>query len=174
MKKKYIYIFITLMSLAILYFVFSFIFMPRSFDSKNCSFCNPKIIEYQKYYEDDLVMGLYTHRPVTKGHCLIVPKRHIERFEELDQYEISSVFSTIKKTDIAAKKVVNADSYLIFQKSGKSVGQTVPHVHFHYIPRSANQKNLFYFMMQFIFNPLKPFISNQEMEKMVYELSNAI
>lgn len=102
-----------------------------------CAFCSSKVIDAQKFYEDSLVMALYTHKPVLRGHCLIIPKRHVERFEMLTQAEISQMGEAIKKVNRVAIKVFNASAYILIQKNGHEVGQTVPHVHVHYISRKA-------------------------------------
>src|SRR4029078_13357621 len=123
--------------------IFAGTFFYFSFDSTNslkndyCPFCDSKVIEYQKFYEDDLVIALYTHRPIFPGHSLIIPKRHVERFEMLNDQEITRISQVIKKVDKAAQKVFGTSAYLLLQKNGREVGQTVPHVHFHYIPRKT-------------------------------------
>jgi diadenosine tetraphosphate (Ap4A) HIT family hydrolase len=66
-------------------------------ESAPCAFCNPAILDYQQFYEDDLVIALYTHKPVMPGHCLIIPKRHVERFEMLSDEESLQIFRVIKK-----------------------------------------------------------------------------
>lgn len=172
--KIFISVFLAVLGLASIYFIFVFIFNPTGSNDKDCPFCNPGIIENQKYYEDDLVWGLYSHRPLIKGHCLIVPKRHIERFDMLNQAELLSVFSAINNTNNIAKKILQADSYLIIQKNGQSVGQAVPHAHFHYIPRSVDEKNVFSFMLRFLINPLKSPISKKEMQDMTSQFSSEI
>ncbi len=39
-----------------------------------CVFCDVSILNNQKFYEDDLVIALYTHKPILPGHSLIIPK----------------------------------------------------------------------------------------------------
>ena len=46
-----------------------------------CAFCNPQIIDRQKFYEDDLVIALCTHKPIIPSHFLIIPKRHVKQLE---------------------------------------------------------------------------------------------
>ena len=68
---------------------------------------DPKVIEAQKFYEDDSIIALYTHKPVMPGHCLIIPKRHAERFEQLTDQEDASITHVIKKVDQAAIAVAD-------------------------------------------------------------------
>ena len=102
-----------------------------------CAFCDPKVLEAQTFYEDDLVRALYSHKPIYPGHCLIIPKRHVPRFEMLTDAEASQMMEMIKKVNGAVPQVFNTSAYLLLEKNGVEVGQTVPHVHFHYVPRKA-------------------------------------
>lgn len=86
----------------------------------------------QAFYKNDLVLALYSHKPIYPGHCLIIPKRHVERFEMLSEEEITEIGRVIKKVNQAVEKVFQTSSYLLLQKNGREVGQT-PHVHVHYI-----------------------------------------
>lgn len=135
-----------------------------------CAFCNQEVITRQKFYEDDLVVALYTHKPILQGHCLIIPKRHVERFEMLSDEEILQISRVIKKIDITASRVFGASSYLLLQKNGSEVGQTVPHVHFHYIPRPIGDSSTLKFLFRFYAanheSPLPPAEMQAIVEKM--------
>jgi len=150
--KKFLFVFLSLSVLSIgVYFL-----IPSPKLSKDyCAFCDPKVIESQKFYEDDAIIALYTHKPVVPGHCLIIPKRHAERFEQLTDQEAASISNVIKKVDQASIKVFNRASYLLMQKNGVEAGQTVPHVHFHYFPRQAGDDSSVKFMAQMLISVLK-------------------
>ncbi len=171
MKKKYIVFLLPVI------FVILFIRLlePKHTNENECCFCNNVIIENQKYYEDDSVIGLYTHKPLSKGHCLIIPKRHVLRYDQLTEDEIVKIHSLIKRTDRAVKKAFSMRSYMILQKNGKEVGQEVFHVHFHYIPAKENSY-VASFLMKFIIDPFKGIISKNEIhdsiEKIKKELDN--
>lgn len=139
-----------------------------------CPFCNEKIVNYQKFYETDLVVALYTHKPVMPGHCLIIPKRHITRFEELSDEEMVEVLHTIKRVDKAVSEVFGTAAYLILQKNGEEVGQTVPHVHFHYIPRQKGDDSTITFLFNFYVAPFKSPLTKEEMGEAVSKLSEAM
>lgn len=175
MKKKLVVSSIILfLFLGLIYFSFEIIFSSHDFNKNYCPFCDRKVIEYQKYFEDDKVIGLCTYKPVSKGHCLIIPKRHVERFENLTDDEVLSLSTLIKKTQIAAEKIINTDSYLILQKNGKSVGQSVPHLHFHYIPRNADEKFLFTFFLRLAINPFTSKLSPNEMKEITTSFTEGI
>ncbi len=67
-----------------------------------CAFCDSVVLEAQTFYEDDRVVALYTHKPVSPGHCLVIPKRHVERYEALSDEEILQIGRVVRKVDAAA------------------------------------------------------------------------
>ena len=141
---------------------------------ESCPFCDSDVIDYQKYYEDDQVIGLCTHKPVTEGHCLIIPKRHVERFEDLAEEEELAINFLIKKTQMAASKALGKNSYLILQKNGRSVGQSIPHVHFHLIPRKEGDSPSLGFLLKFFVSSYFSPLSKEEMERITQLFINNI
>jgi diadenosine tetraphosphate (Ap4A) HIT family hydrolase len=133
--------------------------LTKSMDGP-CPFCDGHQLNLQKFYEDELVIALYTHKPVFPGHSLIIPKRHVERFEMLSEDEMIHIGNTIKKVNQAAETVFGTASYLLLQKNGLEVGQTVPHLHFHYIPRHLGDDSTLKFMFKMYVanfkNPITP------------------
>jgi histidine triad (HIT) family protein len=107
-----------------------------------CAFCNPDVIKTGMFYEDDLVRGLCTYKPLQPWHCLVVVKRHVERFEEITDEECLAIGRLLKKINKVVQKINGPSSYLILQKNGCEVGQTVPHVHVHYVPKKVSDNKL--------------------------------
>lgn len=142
-------------------------------EEKGCPFCNPQVLEAQRFYEDELVWALYTHEPILPGHCLIIPKRHIERFEQLTDDESLQICHTIKKIDRAVTHVYETSSYLLLQKNGVEVGQTVPHVHVHYIPRKKGDDSIMKFLLRMFQSKLQ-ILSAEEMRENVEKLQAAM
>jgi len=105
----------------------------------DCIFC--KIIKGEipcyKIYEDDNVISFLDINPVTKGHLLVIPKKHITRFKDLNDNTCISLFNAIKKI---LEKIENNISkhYNISINQGKFAGQIVDHLHIHIIPRYEN------------------------------------
>jgi histidine triad (HIT) family protein len=139
-----------------------------------CAFCDPTVLEAQQFYADDFALVLYTHKPILPGHCLIIPRRHVERFEMLTQEEISRMMYLIKKVDQAVMKVFGTFSYLILQKNGEEVGQTVPHVHFHYIPRKMGDTSTFTFLFKMYTANIAGPISQETMQETTSRLREAM
>lgn len=157
------------------YFVFAlgFFFLLGSCTGKNpldqsCPFCNREILERKKFYEDELTYAIYTHKPILPSHCLIIPKRHVERFEDLSTQEITQIYKVIKKVDRAFSQSFNTSSYLLLQKNGFEAGQSVPHVHFHYISRKKGDSSALKFMIQMLFanakKPISPSLIQERIE----------
>ena len=102
-----------------------------------CLFC--KIIAGEipgtKVYEDDEVLAILDIAQTTKGHTLIMPKKHYENMLEMPQEEFSSLMAKAQKLSqkIVANLEANGMNLLINTK--EAAGQTIPHIHVHLIPR---------------------------------------
>ena len=99
-----------------------------------CLFCN--IEESGSNHENKLAYASYDTYPVSKLHCLIIPKRHIKDYFELNNEELVACNELIKivKDEIYAKdKSVKA--FNIGSNIGKISGQSIMHCHIHLIPR---------------------------------------
>lgn len=101
---------------------------------KACPFCNPTIIDKQFIHETDASITLYCLTPATKGNILIIPKRHIERFEELTSEEMSIIQKEINLFSNVFTNFYGIPDFVILQKNGRNAGQSVSHLHFHMIP----------------------------------------
>lgn len=132
----------------------------QRFRNVGCAFCEPKVLEAQVFYRGDGALGMLTHKPAVPGHVLIVPERHVERFEDLSAEEILAIGKTIQKVDIMVRKVFGYSDYLLIQKNGRGAGQSVPHVHFHYLPAAQ------FLTVRFFVSPwLKP-LTKEELKQL--------
>ena len=99
-----------------------------------CLFCNSK--ESGMAHQNELAYASYDSYPVSDLHCLIIPKRHIKDYFELNNEELVACNELIKivKDEIYAKdKSVKA--FNIGSNIGKISGQSIMHCHIHLIPR---------------------------------------
>lgn len=101
---------------------------------KDCIFCKiaQKEIPSNILYEDDRVVAFKDAEPQAPIHILVIPKEHIESFNELDDKNIkliSDILLTIRK--LAKDLGIEEDGYRIVNNCGKDGGQTVSHIHFH-------------------------------------------
>lgn len=169
--KKSTFVFLGLL----VFFAAAYFIWPTAKLSQDyCAFCDPKVINAQKFYEDDDIIAIYTHKPVMPGHCLIIPKRHMERFELVTEQEGASISRGIKKVDQAVSKVFGTSSYLLLQKNGVETGQTVPHVHFHYMPRKAGDTSTLKFLINMYIANLKKPMAPSEMKEVCEKMKEAL
>ena len=155
----------------------SYVALDRSgptFTAANCPFCQPSVLDSQTFYEEDGVMALCTYKPVVPGHCLVIPKRHVERFEQLSEEEIAKIGRVIKLVNQAAEKAYGTAAYLLLQKNGREVGQTVPHVHVHYMPRKAGDDSVIAFLWKMLIATVRKPISLDERKRAVDRMKCAI
>ena len=108
--------------------------------NNECIFC--KIargeIPVIKVYEDENTLAFLDISPITKGHALIIPKKHVENMYTLDETTRNELFATTQKIAIAIKKGVEADGVNIGMNNEQAAGQAVFHAHVHIIPRHNN------------------------------------
>ena len=102
-----------------------------------CLFCN--INESGCSHENNLAYASYDSFPVSKHHCLIIPKRHIKDYFELSKDELIACDQLIK---IVKEEILIKDQTVIGfnlgTNIGKASGQSILHCHFHLIPRREN------------------------------------
>ena len=99
---------------------------------ENCVFCKISKGEIPKTFihKDKKFLVFLDIKPVSDGHLVIIPKKHIIWMQETDDKTISEIFKLAKKMMLALKKGINCD---YVQES--VVGNEVPHFHIHLIPR---------------------------------------
>lgn len=110
----------------------------NSIDSPTCIFCKivAKLETASILYEDDEFIAFMDAYPLTTGHCLVIPKKHLVRLESLNAKSRAKLFNIGHKIIEAQKKArfgIQGTNLLI--NDGKAANQTVPHLHLHLIPR---------------------------------------
>ena len=101
-----------------------------------CLFCNTKEGSFTN--QNELAYASYDTYPVSKYHCLIIPKRHIKDFFELTDEELVACNDLIRKVkDEVIKKDPNIDGFNLGTNIGRVSGQSILHCHFHLIPRRS-------------------------------------
>jgi|TARA_B100000767_G_C19722339_1_gene517866 diadenosine tetraphosphate (Ap4A) HIT family hydrolase len=100
----------------------------------DCVFCN--IDKSRIEIENDLALSFKDLYPVTEGHTLVIPKRRVQSFFELNSNEKKAMFELLEsqKQDLQNKdKLITG--FNIGINDGQDAGQTVMHCHIHLIPR---------------------------------------
>lgn len=100
-----------------------------------CMFC--EIFKNQKFvvYENAFVFAILDEYPVSKGHVLIIPKRHVKDYFELSIEEKQAIDESIAWLKERLDSMYHPDGYNIGINNGEAAGQTVMHAHVHLIPR---------------------------------------
>lgn len=99
----------------------------------NCPFCTLPTSRIVK--ENEHALLIRDAYPVSPGHSLVVPKRHIGSWFEASAEERSAILALIDEAKAMIDVEFAPDSYNIGINDGKAAGQTVPHLHMHLIPR---------------------------------------
>lgn len=108
--------------------------------NQDCIFC--KIangdIPSKTLYEDEDFRVILDLSPATKGHALILPKKHAENLYELPESVATKVLPVAQKIAAKMKVALACDGLNLVQNNGETAGQTVMHFHMHVIPRYEN------------------------------------
>jgi len=99
----------------------------------NCPFCN--LPTNRIIYHNDYAIMIEDAYPVSPGHCLIIPKRHVGSWFNTSTTEQTSILQLLAEGKIRQDKNYHPESYNIGINDGQASGQTVPHLHVHLIPR---------------------------------------
>jgi len=98
----------------------------------NCLFCDRNNFQKEIIIENKLFYAKWDGHPISNGHALIFPKKHIKSFFELKQGEITEL---LKKTKKIIDSKYSPDAYNIGINDGVEAGRTIHHLHIHIIPR---------------------------------------
>ena len=99
-----------------------------------CIFCNVR--KEDMIYENKYAFVSYDSYPVSKFHSLIIPKRHIRNYFDLDEKELNACNQLIKKIKTKIEKHDNlVEGFNLGTNAGIVAGQTIMHCHIHLIPR---------------------------------------
>ena len=92
-------------------------------------------IPCHKVYEDEHSLAFLDIMPQANGHTLVLPKEAAVVVTELSPAALQATMLTVHKLARAVQAAAEAPGLMLAQLNGPAAGQTVPHVHFHLIPR---------------------------------------
>jgi histidine triad (HIT) family protein len=108
----------------------------------SCVFC--AIVAEQapaiRIYEDDGYLAILDIRPFTRGHTLVVPKRHTVDLTDTPPQTLADMVTIGQRIAKAARATELADATNIAINDGRPAFQTVPHIHLHVLPRRNGDK----------------------------------
>lgn len=134
----------------------------------DCIFCKiaSKQIPAKVIKETDNSIAFLDAFPLTRGHTLVIPKKHHEKIQNLSLDENKDLFSIMHNVVSEVDKLTG--STLIAIHNGKQAGQEIPHVHIHLVPRSSGDSG----------GPIHKMFDSQiklsdtEMDKILNQLKN--
>ena len=85
--------------------------------------------------EDDGALAIMDIMPQADGHVLIIPKAPAEQIFDLPDAALVAAIRMTQRLAVAVRQALQPDGVFVGQFNGAAAGQTVPHVHFHVIPR---------------------------------------
>lgn len=109
-------------------------------NDKICPFCDADTLEKQYITDNEYAIALLPRRPISTGHILIIPKRHVQLITNLSLNEFGCIQKLINDLFDVFKIYSNAMGFNITNNNGKIAGQHIPHFHFHIFFRSRNEK----------------------------------
>lgn len=120
----------------------------------SCAFCDLPEIKERTIAKNKTAWSFPTNIPIVPGHTLICPKRHVSTFQELTAAEIEDIFKLCKKLKKALVKCFSAEGFNYAWNEGEIAGQSVPHLHFHILPRKAGDAGITkYEPRKFLYRP---------------------
>ena len=105
-----------------------------------CVFCkiiNGEIPSYN-IYEDNYIIAFLDISQETRGHTLVLPKKHIQNILELDIETSHYLSDAVLHVTNKLQKKLKCNNFNILNNFGELAGQTVNHLHIHIIPQHQN------------------------------------
>ncbi len=100
-------------------------------EAEECELCQPDMV----LLEDDLAYVRFDNNSLSRGHVLVVPRRHVADFFDMTWEEKGSVLALLDRVRAHIESVFAPDGYNIGINIGSAAGQSRMHVHVHLIPR---------------------------------------
>jgi len=101
----------------------------------NCPFCSP--VDGEKVLVSELCFARWDKYPVTEGHLLIIPNRHVPNYFLLTADEKTALWVLVDEGKKLLEECFKPDGYNVGINIGADAGQTITHCHIHLIPRRS-------------------------------------
>ena len=134
----------------------------------DCIFCKiaKKEIPSKIITETNMSIAFLDVFPLSRGHTLVIPKRHYEKIQDMADIDNNDLFDVVHKVISKVDKLTGAT--LLAVHNGKDSGQEIPHVHVHLIPRELSDQagpvhNMF---------KDRPKLSDKELDELCTKIKN--
>ena len=97
-----------------------------------CVFCKP---QREILAENDAALAVFDSYPVSPGHALVVPRRHVATIWDLEPAEYDLCFRLVRELQPILAARFKPDGFNVGANCGEAAGQSVWHAHIHVIPR---------------------------------------
>ena len=134
----------------------------------DCIFCKiaKKEIPSKIITETNKSIAFLDVFPLSRGHTLVIPKRHYEKVQDMTDMDNTDLFNTVHKVISKVDKLTGAT--LLAVHNGKDSGQEIPHVHVHLIPRElSDQAGPVHSMFKD-----RPKLSDKELDELCAKIKN--
>lgn len=98
----------------------------------DCIFCRP---DRTLLADTPLSLAFLDRFPVTEGHALVVPRRHVVTIWDMNEQEYVDAFALVRKVKEILQDRFNPKGFNVGVNCGEAAGQSVWHAHIHVIPR---------------------------------------
>ena len=85
--------------------------------------------------ESKLSFAIFDKYPVSEGHALIIAKRHVSEYFDLEPEEVKDIWELVAEIKSILQSKYHPDGFNVGFNIGLAAGQTIDHVHIHIIPR---------------------------------------
>jgi histidine triad (HIT) family protein len=125
-------------------------------DAGKCGFCaiingdaEADVVDDGEHY-----IAFLDHRPLFRGHTLLVPKMHVRLLSDLPADRVGEFFREAQRLERAVEDGLAADGSMILINN--VVSQSVPHLHLHVIPRRRKDGLRFWLGPRHPYDPEHP------------------
>ena len=108
--------------------------------AEDCIFCKIAAGEApaQVVQEDEHTLAFMDLNPWTRGHALVIPRRHSRNLLDIDEEDLDRTIEGAKRLAVRAREALGCDGVNLINSSERAAWQTVFHFHVHVIPRYEN------------------------------------
>lgn len=133
-----------------------------------CVFCQiaSKAVPAAIVFEDEQSLAFLDHRPLFPGHCLLIPRQHVDTLIDMPPPLLAHLSANARLLAIAIEKALGAQGSFI--AINNRVSQSVPHLHIHVVPRTKGDG------LKGFFWPRHKYNSPEHMEELRSVLAKAM
>lgn len=102
--------------------------------TEECPFCAPDVTR-ELITESATVYAIYDKFPISPGHTLVIPKKHISNYFDLSLHIKTACWMVVDRVKMLLGEQFDPNGFNIGINVGTAAGQTIPHAHIHIIPR---------------------------------------